>query len=504
MARAGPARSATLSAARPPETLPAIAPYNEAMPTRRDLLALLGAVPASALSTALPLLSHSQQSFHHRLLGRTGRWVTPLGLGGQGSLQWTPPGIDPAEIIVRAVSLGVNYLDTANAYGPSQANYGRAFERLRLVPGQPGYNAALRDRLFLNTKTKARFSRNPAAPDAPTAVAELKRSLSVIFGDGKGSIPDGAYLDSVQIHNLTTLDEVGQVYEGYAERGGRMPERIGALAGLLDCRDGTNYTGLNPEHRHYVRHLGVTGHKSSAVLMNALRRDAGNVLDTLLVALNANDRRRCAHQNNVLPVAVAKGMGVIAMKAFADGAIYGKPARWSRQPDDVILSVGKPGRINPASLVRYPVSLPGVACLITGIGRVNAGDPADDQLAVNLAAALGDLATEEDRLRIEMELASHSETDTNYFQDPSAGLVQPSEVRVEKDGDRIRVHWSAALAGAEPIRSYFIVAGERPLLSLPCRPQTTLDPLWATVPAAEAGEAPISVVASILPPRPLK
>ena len=84
-----------------------------------------------------------------------------------------------------------------------------------------------------------------------------------MFGDGKGSIPDGAYLDAIQIHNLTTLEQVDQIYEGFAERTTRRPERIGALAGLLDYRDGTNYTGLNPEHRRYVRHIGITGHLSS-------------------------------------------------------------------------------------------------------------------------------------------------------------------------------------------------------------------------------------------------
>ena len=60
--------------------------------------------------------------------------------------------------------------------------------------------------------------------------------------------------------------------EGFGDRGSKRPERIGALAGLLDYRDGTNYTGLNPEHRHYLRHIDITGHQSSPVLMRALRR----------------------------------------------------------------------------------------------------------------------------------------------------------------------------------------------------------------------------------------
>ena len=188
---------------------------------------------------------------------------------------------------------------------------------------------------------------------------ELKRSLTTIFGNGKGFIPEGAYLDAIQIHNLTTMEQVDQVYEGFIARGTNMPEKIGALAALLDYRDGTNLTGLNPEHRHYVRHIGITGHQSSPVLMSAIRRDMTGILDTVLVALNANDRLCSSHQNNVLPLAVSRGMGVIAMKIFADGAYYGKEPRFSRTPADVIHTVGKNGAVANADLVRYPLSLPG-------------------------------------------------------------------------------------------------------------------------------------------------
>ena len=70
-----------------------------------------------------------------RMLGRTGRMVTTLGLGGQGSIQWPGAGIDPVAIIEKAVRLGINYLDTSNIYGPSQKHYGEAFRRHGLVPG---------------------------------------------------------------------------------------------------------------------------------------------------------------------------------------------------------------------------------------------------------------------------------------------------------------------------------------------------------------------------------
>jgi aryl-alcohol dehydrogenase-like predicted oxidoreductase len=467
------------------------------MLSRREILSVLGAVPAADLLSPGRLYAQAAGNFPRRLLGRTGRSVVPLALGGQASLQWTRPGIDAPDIIVRAIQLGLNYLDTANAYGPSQLNYGEAFRRLHLTPSDTNYDAALRQRLFVATKTTRRLSLDRSS-SAPTAVDDLKRSLTQMFGDGKGFIPDGAYLDSIQIHNLTSLEQVNQVYEGFSERDRRQLDRIGALAGLLDYRDGTNYTGLNPERRHWVRHIGLTGHLSSPVLMTAIRRDMEMVFDTVLVALNANDRLCSSHQNNVLPLAVSRGLGVIAMKVFADGAFYGKEARFSRAPDDVILSVGKAGAVSGSDLVRYPLSLPGVSCAIIGTGRIDREKPENDQMVANLTAAVKDIASDAERLRIEREAEVRHGAATNYFQE-KRGLVQPSAVRVSRDGDRLIIEWNTALAGPEPIRSYEVLAGDRLLLSLPFRPQLTEAPVSVSVPSSAVGDARITVVASEKP-----
>ena len=239
------------------------------MATRRQILTTLGAttMAASLSPVAAAAKEKPKTVIPKRVLGRTGHMVTPLALGGQASLQWTPEGVDAPDIIVRAVELGVNYLDTANVYGPSQMNYGEAFRRLHLVPGTAGYDSALREKLFLASKTTRRFARDPSAqPDAQMTIDDLKRSLTQIFGDGKGSIPEGAYLNSIQIHALGKIEDIDALYLGMAERGGKMPEQIGAFAALLDYRDGTNYTGLNPDHRRWVRHIGVTGHLDSNIL----------------------------------------------------------------------------------------------------------------------------------------------------------------------------------------------------------------------------------------------
>jgi len=461
------------------------------MLTRRDILATLGALPSSGA-----LYAGAASVFPRRLLGRTGRMVVPLALGGQASLQWTKPGIDPADIIVRAIELGLNYLDTANAYGPSQMNYGEAFRRLRLTPADIAYDATGRQALFLATKTTRRFARNPGSQD-PTAVDELKRSLTQIFGDGKGFIPDGAYLDSIQVHNLTNPEQVDQVYEGFSARGSKMPERIGALAALVDFRDGTNHTGLNPEHRHWVRHIGLTGHLSSPILMSAIRRDVYNIFDTLLVALNANDRLASSHQNNVLPLAVARGLGVIAMKIFADGAYYHKEPRFSRTPDDVYLQVGKNEASNYSDLVRYPLSLPGVSCAIIGTGMIQREDPTKDQIVANLAAALKDLPSSLERQRIEKDSAARHGVKTNYFQEKTDGrIIQPTKVALRRDGDRAVVEWNTAFAGPEPLRSYEVKSGGKVIASLPFRPQLTETPYSLVMPGTLIQGDAVEVLAS--------
>ena len=473
------------------------------MISRRSMLKVLGTLPAAGYLTTNRAWAAetATERLPKRLLGRTGRWVTPLALGGQASIQWTAPGIDAPDIIVRAVQLGVNYLDSANVYGPSQMNYGEAFRRIHLAPGASDYNAPLRESLYIATKTRERFALGPSSPAAQTpgatAVTDIKRSLTQMFGDGKGYIPEGAYLDAVQMHAIGSMEDVDQLYLGMAERGSKMPDRIGAFAALLDYRDGTNYTGLNPEQKQYLRHIGATGHLSSPVLMEMLRRDTGNNLDTLLVALNANDTLYTSHQFNVLQLAVGRGMGVIAMKLFGDGSFYGKDPHFSKETSDVVHTVGKPGAAQYQDLVRYSLSIPGVSCAVTGIGHIDRAKPGNDQLVANLAAATQDPASPAERQRIAHEMAQRYGATTNYFQLKASGVIQPTEVKVDKvnGGDQVTVRWNTAIAAAKPISAYEIRSGDRLLLSVPYRPQLTPEPLWANLPAAAVGSGNVTVTA---------
>jgi hypothetical protein len=146
-----------------------------------------------------------------RRFGKTGFRVTTLGLGGQASLQWTPDDVDPVSIILKAFKIGINYFDTSNLYAGSQLNYGAAFRQLNLIPGEPGYDAGLRESIFLTTKTHIRWAKPGFANTEEVgnwtqgdhgggAVADLKRSLSQMFGDGKGNYPEGAYVNMILRH----------------------------------------------------------------------------------------------------------------------------------------------------------------------------------------------------------------------------------------------------------------------------------------------------------------
>lgn len=457
---------------------------------------VLAASPYVSLGAAFPDQTAT------RMLGRTGFEVTTLGLGGQASLQWTPPGENSEQIILKALSLGITYFDTSNVYGPSQLNYGKAFRAAHLIPGNPGYDEKKRRSFFLASKTGLRYAKGQPGnrgnvtsmtngPPGSMTLDDVRRTLSEIFGDGQGNYPPGAYLDLVQIHNLVNLDGVDAIYEGLAAPDSKA-EWIGALAALRDYRDGTNLTGLNPKEEKLIRHIGITGHFSSPVLMECIQRDTGNIIDTLLVAMNANDRRYFNHQYNVIPVAAAKNMGIIAMKVFADGAMYGKDNHFSRQSSDVIRSVGSPA-IPSAPLIRYSLSTPGISTAIIGIGHIDK-DRKRDQLEQNLAASrFSGQMDDSERRRIEQLAARAKEGLTNYFQRKAEVLGAPRHTAVSQkmEGDRrvALLTWQTAYAGDQPLSHYeiqrdeFRIAdfGSPPHLNtvvgrVEHRPQTTMEP----------------------------
>lgn len=411
--------------------------------------------------------------------------VTTLGLGGQASLQWTPADVDPVPIILKAFKMGLNYFDTSNLYDASQVHFGKAFRKLNLIPGEEGYDEKLRESIFLTTKTHQRWGK-PGFPElekvnnwsngdpAGGAVVDLKRSLSQMFGDGKGNYPEGSYVNMVLTHNLNFVEEVDVMYKGL-ETPLNKDENFGVLVTLRDFRDGTNHTGLNPKKEQLIRHIGLSGHISSPAMMNMIQRDKFEILDAMLVAINSNDKRYLNHQYNVIPVAKAKNMGIIAMKVFADGAMYSKYAAWTRDSDGVVRTVGTP-ELPSKPLIEYALTTPGIHTAIIGIGQIS-DDPLRCQLVQNYYAAQIETEGISEKRRTEIEESTRyvKDGETNYFQLPHKGLTPPQNIKISGKKE-IEITWDSALAGSAPLSHYEIFSGTKLLGKVKHEPQTTRTP----------------------------
>jgi aryl-alcohol dehydrogenase-like predicted oxidoreductase len=417
--------------------------------------------------------------------------VTTLGLGGQASLQWTDPNMDPVPIILKAFKMGVNYYDTSNLYAKSQLHFGEAFRQLNLIPGKEGYDEELRKSIFLTTKTHQRWGK-PGFPElekvnnwsngdpAGGAVADLKRSLSQMFGDGEGSYPEGAYVDMVLTHNLNFEEEVDVMYKGL-ETPLNKDENFGVLVTLRDFRDGTNLTGLNPKNEKLIKHIGLSGHINSPAMINMIQRDRWDILDAMLVAINSNDKLYLNHQHNVIPVAQAKNMGIIAMKVFSDGAMYSKYANWTRDHNGVIRTVGT-RELPSKPLIEYALTTPGIHTAIIGIGQIS-DDHLKCQLVQNYYAAQinPDGLSEKRRLEIEKSTASikSGEGGTNYFQLPFQKLSPPRNLNL-KQKDGMEICWDTAFAATAALSHYEIIRDGKLVGKVKHKPQISREPFTFT------------------------
>jgi aryl-alcohol dehydrogenase-like predicted oxidoreductase len=415
----------------------------------------------SSLSNVLKVDKLS--SISKRKFGNFDFMVTTMGLGGQAALQWTPADLDPVSIIVKAFKLGINYFDTSNVYAGSQLNYNKAFRVLNLIPGEVNYDKNLRDSVWLTSKTHMRWGKpgypelpnisnsSNGIPDVKCAVDDLKRSLSQMFGDNKGNYPEGAYLNMILIHSVSSLDTVDVLFKGLETP--LDPEgNFGALVALRDYRDGTNLTGMNPKNEKLVRHIGFSGHTNPATMVDMIQRDEFGIFEAVLAPVNANDKTKYSMQNNLLPVALAKGMGIIAMKVFADAALYTKDPRWSGSPNDLFRKVGTT-ELPSDQLIKYSLTTPGVHTAIMGIGQID-DDGTKCQLVQNLNAAQIEPNGLSSANRKEIEdLTKSLKPNSNYFQMGRVGLTKPRNLRNEGN----ILIWDNAFAGDTPVKAYEIL-----------------------------------------------
>ncbi len=261
---------------------------------RREFLKAGGAAAAGILAGAAasgqaaaqqpaPFNPRTDAAMPTRNLGATGYRVGIFSLGGQAAVEQQNNEAVAVPIVERALDLGVNYIDTAAAYGrgASQRYIGQVAARRR-------------SEFFLTSKTHDRTRDG--------SLRLLDESLRLLQTD---------HVDLWQLHRVSTMQDVEQIFAPG-----------GAIEALQQARE-----------QRMCRFLGVTGHASAAVLMEAIRRFP---FDTVLMAINAADRHHAPFAAELLPLAVERRMGIIGMKIPARSRIL--PAVTMREAMYYVLS----------------------------------------------------------------------------------------------------------------------------------------------------------------------
>ncbi len=124
------------------------------------------------------------------------------------------------------------------------------------------------------------------------------------------------------------------------------PDRIFAEGGAQEAMVAARKAGK-------VRFIGFTGHKDPLVHLRMLdvAREHGFRFDAVQMPLNVMDAHFRSFERHVLPVLVKEGIGVLAMKAMADGLILASKTA------------------TPVECLHYAMSLP-VSSVITGIDSI--------------------------------------------------------------------------------------------------------------------------------------
>ncbi|MCX5660274.1 MAG: aldo/keto reductase [Planctomycetota bacterium] len=244
-----------------------------------------------------------------RRLGRTGKWVTMLGLGGAHVGQQNER--DAQATIEAAIAGGVRYFDTAEAYNGSEPYYGRF-----LTP-------KFREHIFLATKS--------SAVDAKTAREHLAGSLDRLKTD---------HLDLWQMHAMKNVADVDA--------------RL--LNGVLDVF-------LEARDKGKVRHLGFSGHYHPDTHRHliTLMAERPEALQTCLLPINVIDPRYLSFIDGVLPLLVKHNFGVVAMKSLGSGTFFHPHAFGGAATPTRLV----PDRVSVRDAVHFTWSMP-VAVMLSG------------------------------------------------------------------------------------------------------------------------------------------
>jgi aryl-alcohol dehydrogenase-like predicted oxidoreductase len=253
-----------------------------------------------------------------RKLGRTGVNVTMLGLGG-AHIGWPDERV-AQEVIEKAIEGGIRFFDCAESYsdGGSESRFGKF-----LVP-------RYRDEVFIMTKS--------TATDAATAKKHLEGSLKRL---------NSGYIDLWQVHSLKNPEDVDT----------RIKNEVLEVF-------------IRAKAEGKVKHIGFTGHQNPLSHLHMLEKTAGNdIFETIQMPINVIDSHYHSFIKSVLPLAVEKNIGILAMKTLSNGRFFNQvkmldKVQW--ETDDPLI----PKYLSVREALYFVWSLP-VSVLITGAENID-------------------------------------------------------------------------------------------------------------------------------------
>jgi aryl-alcohol dehydrogenase-like predicted oxidoreductase len=215
-----------------------------------------------------------------RSFGKTGERFSILSFGAQRIVDGHGCSEEEAlRMVNHALDNGIRYFDTAWVYSQGQSE-----ERVGKVAKHR------RQEMWIATKTRGRTRQE--------AMCQLEESLKRLHTD---------HVDEWRMHNIWNMDEL---------------DKLTAPGGAMEA-------ALRAREQGKVRYISMSGHRNPQVQVEALNRFP---FDSMLVALSALDHFILSFAEEFLPVANARGIAVIGMKAMGLaklGPFYERALRYS-------------------------------------------------------------------------------------------------------------------------------------------------------------------------------
>jgi predicted aldo/keto reductase-like oxidoreductase len=215
------------------------------------------------------------------VLGKTGIEAARLGFGGIPIQRVSEA--EAIEVVLYSLEKGMDFIDTSRAYSTSETRIGKALKETSKKP-------AIATKSFNRTADGIR-------KDIEISLKELQQE----------------FIDIYQCHGISTIEDYRKI---------TAPD--GAYAGLVKAKE----EGL-------IGHIGVTSH--SLDVLNTMLDD--NLFETIMVCFSFLEP---AAREKVIPKALAKGVGILAMKPFSGGVIE-TPAtalKWALSQPDILVLAG--------------------------------------------------------------------------------------------------------------------------------------------------------------------